>query len=127
MPPVRQREPRPGLLLVETRHAAALGYAALPHDAESNKAGRMMMVETSALAERLYEAWRAKQDFLDPLPDMETDEGWEQGRRARLGYFRIQRTRPRPRWALLTAAEQDVWKAVAEAAGRVMADAMGAL
>jgi hypothetical protein len=73
-----------------------------------------LMIGTSALADRLYEAYRERQDVVAPLSEA---DAWQTGR---------SRT-TRPPWKMLTSIQQSVWRHVAETAGRIMADAMGAL
>lgn len=71
----------------------------------------MLMIGTAEFAERLYEAWRQRQDFVAPLSEETT---WRSGRSRST----------RPPWRMLTTIQQDVWKHVADAAGRAVADAM---
>ena len=70
----------------------------------------MSMIGTAELAERLYEAWRARMDFVAPLSELE----WRSGRSRST----------RPPWRMLTTVQQDVWMHVADATCRAVADAM---
>lgn len=80
-----------------------------------------LMIGTSELAERLYSAWRRRQDLLNPvseeLPPFRDEDGL---------LVTPQRDRPRPKWEHLDTLQQDVWKTVAEEAARTLVDAMGA-
>ena len=80
---------------------------------------RLPTIGTSELAERLYERWRARQDFVSPL----VTEEWER----RISISVIHHiVRPRPKWEQLDSVQQGVWRAVAEEAAHVLVEATGA-
>jgi len=80
----------------------------------------MLQIGTGELAKRLYDAWRQKVDRIDPLT---MEEVWQSIDR---GSVTTSTVRPRPKWEVLDSVQQDVWRAVAEEAGRALADAMEA-
>lgn len=74
------------------------------------------------MPERLYEAWRVQADRLWPIMQEPT---WSEGKTtkkrgfcyaSRLMLVASDRPVPRPRWDLLTRAEQQVWERVASVA-----------
>lgn len=76
---------------------------------------------STELAKFLYEAWRRRQDMLNPAQD-------DRGRVRNFNHRLVQtgRDRPRPRWEHLDTLQQGVWQDVAVEACKIMADAMGA-
>ena len=79
-----------------------------------------LQIGTDELAKRLYDTWRQKLDRIDPVT---MEEVWQSIDRASVTTSTV---RPRPRWERLDSVQQDVWRAVAQEAGRALADGMEA-
>ena len=77
-----------------------------------------LQIGTDELAKRLYDAWRQKMDRIDPVT---MEEIWQSINRVSVATSTV---RPRPTWKHLDSVQQGVWRAVAQEAGRALAEAM---
>ena len=79
-----------------------------------------LQIGTDELAKRLYDTWRQEMDRIDPVT---MEEVWQSIDR---GSVTTSTVRPRPTWEHLDSVQQGVWRAVAQEAGRALADGMEA-
>ena len=77
-----------------------------------------LQIGTDELAKRLYDVWRQKVDRMAPVT---MEEVWQSIDR---GSVATSTVRPRPTWEHLDSVQQGVWRAVAQEAGRTLANAM---
>ena len=68
-------------------------------------------MNTQELAQKLYQSYASKMDVLEPLPEVIDQWTWYEHKTVTLD-----RTKIRPKWHALTAAQQQVWLEVAQTA-----------